>query len=326
MTYRVSLPEKTLEHWASIYISNRFPGANVWWPTQGDDIALDLFTAAASAIRPSQLLVLEIKTSTWLGPRRGHQVNIDTAQLSDYLRRIGPRGLTLPAYYVFPAPHWDGPIVPPAPTYGAPGSRPLPLRVSTVANGDVTDPTTWWRRRSGDQWFGHWTYVMPATQVAASLDASWQSTLLAKKAASPPASRAKVTTSEPLSETLAVPPAPLYEVSPSLRPKWSTIIPLLKGPRPTIWPDFWNDLLLPYALTPGMRVGSSPGSIKVVTNDQLVASGGRVDWDTVDEVAASDWFREQDVFDFLADQRSDDAADQSNDRDVRRAIVALPVS
>lgn len=37
-----SLPEKTYEHWASLYISSRFPRDDQWWPSSGEDTAAGL--------------------------------------------------------------------------------------------------------------------------------------------------------------------------------------------------------------------------------------------------------------------------------------------
>ena len=295
MSYFVSIPEKTLEHWASMYISNRFPGAHIWWPTQGDDIALGLLDATIGARGPSQVFVLEIKTSRWLGPTSGHQVAIDTRQLFDYMRRTGPLGRALPAYYVFPLPHWNDSIRPPRPAYTAPGASPLPMSAVTVANGMSSDPTTWWRRRAGDQWFGNWTYVMPASQVGACLAPGWLSRLFAATFLA--TSGRKVTTSEALSSSAACAPAPLYATRPGWRPNWRSVIPNFTGPPPVLWPDFWTTLLSPVAVAPGIRVGVTPGTVKIVTLDDLTAAGGNIDWDDVQEVAVDALLMAPDIAD-----------------------------
>src|SRR5229473_1301794 len=68
----VSVPEKTLEHWTSQYITSRFSThAALWWPVTG--------------------------------PRR-HEVLIDLVQLAEYCRR--PLGRQ--PFYIFPWPDWCG--------------------------------------------------------------------------------------------------------------------------------------------------------------------------------------------------------------------------
>lgn len=57
-----SIPEKTLEHWASIYLSNRFPKAALWWPASAEDVLVELTPLAASG--PGMTLALELKTTT----------------------------------------------------------------------------------------------------------------------------------------------------------------------------------------------------------------------------------------------------------------------
>ena len=41
MSWYVSVPEKTLEHWSSQYITYRFgTHAALWWPATGEDIEI----------------------------------------------------------------------------------------------------------------------------------------------------------------------------------------------------------------------------------------------------------------------------------------------
>ena len=81
---RVSVPEKTLEHWSSTHLHNRFPTSALWWPTKGEDIAVDLRRALASRGRPGWALALEVKTAR---PDKSdvHEVRIRLDQLAGYL-------------------------------------------------------------------------------------------------------------------------------------------------------------------------------------------------------------------------------------------------
>ncbi|MFC5102250.1 hypothetical protein [Kibdelosporangium philippinense] len=97
-----SIPEKTLEHWTSIYLSNRFPNAALWWPASGEDVLAELPRLAASG--PGKTLALELKTTEADGA--DHVLEIDTHPLTRYL--TPPFGPPLPVYYVFPTPHWTG--------------------------------------------------------------------------------------------------------------------------------------------------------------------------------------------------------------------------
>lgn len=150
-----SIPEKTLEHWTSIYLSNRFPNCALWWPAAGEDVLAELPQMAASG--PGKTLALELKTTQVRGT--DHVLEIDTYQLARYLSP--PSGPPLPVYYVFPAPRWTGPltsrsgITPAAPT------------------GTAVAPPAWWRRRAGTAWFADWLYVLSARSLAAALPATW---------------------------------------------------------------------------------------------------------------------------------------------------------
>lgn len=150
-----SIPEKTLEHWTSIYLSNRFPNGALWWPTSGEDVLAELPRLAASG--PGKTLALELKTTEARG--NNHVLEIDTRQLDRYLNP--PGGPPLPVYYVFPIPHWTGPLT------SLSGAAPA------SPTGAATAPPEWWRRRVGPAWFGDWLYVMPARSVAAALPSDW---------------------------------------------------------------------------------------------------------------------------------------------------------
>jgi hypothetical protein len=91
-----SIPEKTFEHWASMYVAHRFPLGGLWWPTVGEDIRVeDLGTL------PGKALLLEAKVPE-LKADGSHVVTIDVAQLRKYVASVAP------VYYTFPAPPWTG--------------------------------------------------------------------------------------------------------------------------------------------------------------------------------------------------------------------------
>jgi hypothetical protein len=150
-----SIPEKALEHWTSIYLSNRFPNGALWWPASGEDVLTELPRLAASG--SGKTLALELKTTEARGA--DHVLEIDTHQLNRYLNpSSGPQ---LPVYYVFPTPHWIGPLT------SRSGTAPLAPR------GSASAPPEWWRRRVGRAWFGDWLHVMSARSVAAALPRHW---------------------------------------------------------------------------------------------------------------------------------------------------------
>ncbi|MGH3206024.1 MAG: hypothetical protein ACRDP5_28830 [Streptosporangiaceae bacterium] len=71
MTQNVSVPEKTLEHWASLCVAYRYRSlAAQWWPVNGVDIDLQSMPA-----QPGKAIQLELKTITPAGPGR-HKVNV----------------------------------------------------------------------------------------------------------------------------------------------------------------------------------------------------------------------------------------------------------
>lgn len=80
MTQKVSVPEKTLEHWASLCVAYRYSSlAAQWRPVNGVDIDLQALPA-----QPGKAIQLELKTITPVGPGR-HKVHIDLGQLWEYI-------------------------------------------------------------------------------------------------------------------------------------------------------------------------------------------------------------------------------------------------
>ena len=158
-----SIPEKTLEHWTSIYLSSRFPNGAMWWPTSGEDVLAELPRLAGSG--PGKTLALELKTTE--ATSAGHVLWIDTHQLDRYLNP--PFGPPLPIYYVFPLPHWTGPLT------SWSGTTPAAPTAMTAA------PPEWWRRRVGWPWFGDWLYVMSAQSLSEALPPKWRTSPRAKE-------------------------------------------------------------------------------------------------------------------------------------------------
>lgn len=141
MKQHVSVPEKTLEHWASLCIAYRYRSyAAQWWPVNGMDIDLQ-----ALPTQPGKAIQLELKTTTPAGAgNRLHNVTVDLGQLWDYSQK--PLGRQ--PFYVFPRPHWDGELIAAARTQGR----------------EVTELAV---QRSGrDWWFGDWMVVLTTQQVA----------------------------------------------------------------------------------------------------------------------------------------------------------------
>lgn len=135
---RVSVPEKTLEHWLSQYVTYRYRSkAALWWPARGEDIDVRWLPG-----RPGKSVQLEVKT-TKVRVRHRHDVLINLGQLWDYTRR--PHGLQ--PFYVFPWPDWSGEL--------ATAARRAGLWVTELAF-----------QRSGPWWFGEWMVVMTTEEVA----------------------------------------------------------------------------------------------------------------------------------------------------------------
>lgn len=143
----VSLPEKALEHWASIYLTYRYRShAALWWPTSGEDIHVGYLSPYAG-----KAVQLEVKTTTLSTAGDVHDVKIDLWQLDNYLAR--PHHLR--PFYVFPIPHWTGTLEAAATAAGLPVAE-FGFRRS---NSYATKP--WW--------FASWTVAMTTDQVAAAL-------------------------------------------------------------------------------------------------------------------------------------------------------------
>lgn len=129
-----SIPEKTFEHWSSMYVAHRFPRGGLWWPTQGEDIHVeDLGTLPGKSV----LLEAKVPELTQAGT---HVITVDLAQLRRYVSSIAP------VYYIFPEPPWVGDLI----TSGWLG---------TERRADLA------YRRAGARWFGEWTLVCRASDL-----------------------------------------------------------------------------------------------------------------------------------------------------------------
>lgn len=142
MTPAVSVPEKTLEHWSSLYLSYRYRShAALWWPTRGEDIDLRALPG-----RPGKALQLELKTTTPTS-RNVQDVLVDLGQLWDYSRK--PLGRQ--PFYALPIPHW------------AQG-------LATASASSGVSPTELAYSRAGSKWwFAQWMVLLTTNQVASVL-------------------------------------------------------------------------------------------------------------------------------------------------------------
>lgn len=135
-----SVPEKTLEHWASQYITYRYRSkAALWWPARGEDIQFGRLPS-----RAGKIVQIELKTTEVV--RRGvHEVEVDLGQLWEYQRL--PLGKQ--PFYAFPRPgaDWPGDLGEAAAMAG--------LAVSELGYS-----------RSKELWFANWMVVMTTEQVA----------------------------------------------------------------------------------------------------------------------------------------------------------------
>lgn len=133
-----SIPEKTFEHWSSMYVAHRFPRGGLWWPTQGEDIHVeDLGTL------PGKSVLLETKVPEQAATGT-HSVTVDLAQLNRYVSSL------VPVYYVFPEPPWVGDLM-------ASGWLGRERRADLAY------------KRAGHRWFGEWTLVCRAVDLQAHL-------------------------------------------------------------------------------------------------------------------------------------------------------------
>lgn len=141
MTKSVSVPEKTLEHWSSLYLTYRYRSqASLWWPTRGEDIDVQMLP-----MTPGKAVQLELKTTTPAGTGL-HDVNVDLGQLWEYSHK--PLGRQ--PFYAFPRPEWNGNLA--------------ALAREQQPRKEVTELAF---RRSGAQWwFADWMIVLTTGQVA----------------------------------------------------------------------------------------------------------------------------------------------------------------
>lgn len=141
------LPEKTLEHWVSLYINYRYQShANLWWPAHGEDIK-------ANSLPPKsgKFVLFEIKTAEFDASRHHiSRVVIDVAQWRRYSQRDEP------VAYVFPIPHWSGLLLD--------QTLPTPHITPDLAFSRVGSP----------YWFIDWTRVLSVDEVGSIIGQSGQ--------------------------------------------------------------------------------------------------------------------------------------------------------
>lgn len=139
----VSVPEKTLEHWASLYLTYRYRSkAALWWPVDGADIQVGHLPS-----RPGKAVELELKTT--IAQATQHKVVVDIGQLWEYEQRPTARQ----PFYVFPRPRWEG-----------------ELRVAARANY-LHEADIAFSRSGQTWWFAEWMVVLTTAEVAAVLRA-----------------------------------------------------------------------------------------------------------------------------------------------------------
>lgn len=136
---KVSIPEKTLEHWSSQYVTYRYRSkAAMWWPATGADIDVRCLPSL-----PGKAVQLELKTTVVAGSNK-HDVMVNLGQLWDYWN------LPLPhqPFYVFPWPDWSG-----------------DLEAVAVSSG-VSPSELAFSRSGAGWWFADWMVVLTTAQVA----------------------------------------------------------------------------------------------------------------------------------------------------------------
>ena len=139
MPKAVSVPEKTLEHWSSQYVTYLYRSwAALWWPTRGEDIDVRWLPR-----RPGKAIQLELKTTTVAGAGL-HDVWVDLGQLWEYRHR--PLGHQ--PFYAFPWPNWHGNLTATANARGCPVTE---LGFSRSGRG---------------RWFADWMVLLTTAQVA----------------------------------------------------------------------------------------------------------------------------------------------------------------
>jgi hypothetical protein len=151
---KASVPEKTLEHWASQYLIYRYRSkCSLWWPAAGEDIDFRVLPD-----RPGKAVQLELKTTVSSGANQ--DVMIDLGQLWEYLQRP----FSHQPFYVFPRPDWTGAL---ADDVGSAG-----LVVTELA----------YARSGRAWWFADWIIVMTAKEAGGACCARHEE---ARKAGSP---------------------------------------------------------------------------------------------------------------------------------------------
>lgn len=129
-----SVPEKTFEHWISMYIAHRFPSGGIWWPSFGEDVRVeDLGTL------PGKACLLEAKVTEQLA-NGTHKATIDLAQLEKYCSSV------IPVYYVIPEPQWQHHL-------------DSSFWIGRERKADLA------YRRTMERWFGEWTFVCLAKDL-----------------------------------------------------------------------------------------------------------------------------------------------------------------
>lgn len=142
MPTSVSVPEKTLEHWSSQYVTYRYSSrAALWWPTSREDIDVQYLPT-----RPGKAVQLELKTTTVAGAGL-HDVEVDLGQLWEYRQR----SLGHQPFYAFPWPDWSGNLT----------------AVATAGGRLVTELA--FSRSGPGWWFADWMVLLTAAQVEAVL-------------------------------------------------------------------------------------------------------------------------------------------------------------
>jgi hypothetical protein len=140
----VSLPEKTLEHWASLYLTYRYRShASLWWPAHGEDVHVGYLPP-----RSGKAVQLELKT-TYLNARGDvHEVRVSLEQLDKYLRRSH----WMRPFYVFPIPDWIGTLE------SAATANKVSVTELGFSRSDAMSLRPWW--------FARWLVALTTDEVA----------------------------------------------------------------------------------------------------------------------------------------------------------------
>jgi hypothetical protein len=91
---QVLIPERTVDAWLSIYLSDRFPLVSVWAPAHGWDFEVN------AGLDDGKIALFECKTAVETRPGRPGLIYVGLQQLQRYIRSPGSSFL----YYVLPAP------------------------------------------------------------------------------------------------------------------------------------------------------------------------------------------------------------------------------